>query len=95
MSRPLEIAGCRTLALSAAYCEEPPRAGNTLELLLASILETQTRSGNQVDDCPGHEDLTWLGSTLHTLSQVHGHTGYVFAAAFDFTRMETHPNLQA
>lgn len=80
---------------SVAHSEEPPGARNTLEFVLTFFLETQVRSGNQVDDCPGHEDLTWLGSALHTLSQMHGYAGYVFAAAFDFTRVEACPNLQA
>src|SRR5271155_4689926 len=67
---------------SVAHGEEPPGARNTLEFVLTFVLETQVRASNQVDDCPGHKDLAWLGSALHTLSQMHGYAGYVFTAAF-------------
>ena len=80
---------------SVAYGEEPPRARNTLEFVLTFVFETQLRSGNQVDDCPGHSDLTWLGQALDTLSQMHGYAGYVIAPSFYFTSMETGANLQA
>jgi len=63
--------------------------------MLTFVRETQLRSGNQVDDCPGHKDLTWLGSALHALGQMHGYAGYVFATAFDFTRMQARPDLHA
>lgn len=88
---------CRYRAVrpSAAHAEELPGARYTLEFVLTHALEAQVRSGNQVDDCPGHENLAWLGSTLDTLSQMHGYSRYVFAAAFDFTRVEACSNLHA
>lgn len=67
---------------------------NTLEFVLAFVLEPEVRSGNQVDNSPRDADLTWFGAALHALSQMHGYAGHVVAAAFDFARVKAGPNLQ-
>ncbi len=73
--------------------EEPPGAGNTLQFVLAPVVEAEIRSGNQVHDGSGYEDLTWLCSALDTLSQMYSYAGHVLSPSFNFTRMEACSNL--
>lgn len=73
---------------SAPDGEEPPGARNTLQFVLAQVVETEVRSGNQVHDRSGNEDLTWLCSTLYALSQMYSYAGHVLTPSFNFTRME-------
>ncbi len=63
--------------------------------MLTFILEPEVRTGNQVDNCARHPNFTWLCAALHTLSQMYSYARHVVAAAFDFTRVEACPNLEA
>jgi hypothetical protein len=50
--------------------EDMPGAGYTFELMLPAWLEVETRSGGEVDDGSGHEDLVGTGERRNAIGDV-------------------------
>ncbi len=65
---------------SASYCVQPPGARDTLQLVLAPILELDTRPNYEWRDGARYEDLARTGCCRHSGADVDREPGYVLAA---------------
>src|SRR5262245_6964947 len=74
-------------------CVEMPSAGNALQLVLASIVELEPRTGDEILHRARHEDLVGLGERGDTLADVHRHASDVVAAKLELARVQSHTDV--
>jgi hypothetical protein len=67
----------------------------TLELVLASIVELDAGSGDEVMHRAGHKDLVRLGQARDSLADVNGDAADIVSDELDLTGMEASSNLDA
>jgi hypothetical protein len=61
----------------------------------AAVVEHRARTGHEIDDRSGHQDLAGLCGFADATCAVDGDAGEVPAASFDFTGVDPDPNVEA
>lgn len=73
--------------------EEGPGSWDSFEGVVASVLEGDSRAGDEVGDGPGGEDLPRASMVLDSLADVDGDAADVAAAYFDFAGVNANAHL--
>jgi hypothetical protein len=76
-------------------CEEWPTAGHALELMFSAGRELKARSGGEVDDGSGYEDLVRIGQRRDPTGGVDRDPGDVGRSELDFSGVEAGPQRDA
>jgi hypothetical protein len=70
---------------SALRREKVPGARHSLELMLATVIELDSRPRHQVGDCSGNQNLGWLCGVAYPGRRMHGDARDIFATLLDFS----------
>src|SRR3990170_3565018 len=71
---------------------QSPKLGHAFELMIATILERETRPGGELTGGGRHQDLTRLCHSHHPGSDVNGQPTHVAGDQLDFSRVDTDPD---
>jgi hypothetical protein len=72
-----------------------PFARDAFKLPHASILELESRSGNQVTESTRYEDLAWPGRGHHSVGNMHGNPGDLLVGGLGLSGMQSGSDREA
>ena len=75
--------------------EESPGGGYAFEFVFAAVFERRTRTGHEINNSSGHEDLAGLRGFADATGEVDGDACEFGATSLDFTGVDPDPNLEA
>src|SRR5260370_40473876 len=81
--------------MSILHREESPDPLYSLELVFPPVFELDSRSRDEVDDCPRRKDFPCFGEGGHAGGDVNADPADVIAPQFDLARVDARPDLDA